>query len=333
MNFKKAFINTTLALSLALSASPLAADAAAFKDTKGHWADGAIQWAKDNKITNGYPDGTFKPNTKVSEEEFVSMLLSSFKYTAPKVEVKRWSDGMYAVANSYNYPVTSNRATPLKRYRVAELVAATQGKNYSGDYAIQYVMGNGLASGKVAGQFTIASFKGNDTLTRAEAASFIMKLKENPKASKELLKRPTSPSPVSELPKVDAGGVNPAPPVGDKITDENGRIKLDVARSYEMQVHNSYKFGANNLTLTLPKLPKGYGYDVGLYVEYKNGGNGFLGYDEPWNSGESYTVSADWKNIKEANLKIGIIDVSNGGVRRYSYYVKSTGEIVEKVKY
>ncbi|KEF36291.1 putative S-layer protein [Schinkia azotoformans MEV2011] len=333
MNIKKAFINTTLALSLAFSASPLAANAAAFEDIAGHWADGAIQWAKDNKITGGYPDGTFQPNRVVSEEEFVAMLMNSFSTPNLGTKINRWSDGVYAVANYFNYPVASNnntKATPLKRYRVAEIVAGTQGKNYNGDNAIQYVMGSGLASGKVAGQFTIASFKGNDTLTRGEAVAFIQKLKQNPNASKTLLARPTTPSPVSELPSL--GGVNPPAPT-DKITDENGDIKLEVARSYEMQVHNSYKFGKDNMTLTLPMLPKGYAWDIGLFVDYKDGSDDFLGYGLPFSVGKSYTVDVDWNKVKEGTFKVGIMDLKNGSIRRYSYYQYSTKKIVEKVSY
>ncbi|HNB37086.1 MAG TPA: S-layer homology domain-containing protein [Anaerolineales bacterium] len=55
------------------SASPLAATGC-FPDTNGHWAETFICWLKDNGISSGYPDGTYKPENNVTRAEMSVML-------------------------------------------------------------------------------------------------------------------------------------------------------------------------------------------------------------------------------------------------------------------
>lgn len=52
--------------------------AADFKDVKDHWAKDAIDKLYGNKNVNGYPDGTFKPNAKITRAEAVTILNSVF---------------------------------------------------------------------------------------------------------------------------------------------------------------------------------------------------------------------------------------------------------------
>ncbi|MGI5948726.1 InlB B-repeat-containing protein [Peptoniphilus sp.] len=49
-----------------------------FKDIKGHWASDAISALYGNKNIKGYPDGTFKPNSKLTRAEAVTILNSVF---------------------------------------------------------------------------------------------------------------------------------------------------------------------------------------------------------------------------------------------------------------
>lgn len=47
-----------------------------FKDVKtSHWANGYINVAVSNGVVNGYPDGTFKPEGKITYEEIIKMLV------------------------------------------------------------------------------------------------------------------------------------------------------------------------------------------------------------------------------------------------------------------
>lgn len=48
-------------------------------DIMGHWAEAKIKQAVSSGIVNGYPDGTFKPNTTVTRAEFAVMLMNTLK--------------------------------------------------------------------------------------------------------------------------------------------------------------------------------------------------------------------------------------------------------------
>ena len=48
-----------------------------FPDTKGHWAEGYIDALAMEGVINGMPDGTFEPESYVTREQFLKMLLIS----------------------------------------------------------------------------------------------------------------------------------------------------------------------------------------------------------------------------------------------------------------
>lgn len=179
-----------------------------FKDLdNSHWAYDAVLWAKAEGIVSGYLDQTFKPNQTVSEAEFLAMVIrlvdidgDNAKKVTPGII---WSDLYYKLAAIQNYPVTGNRDQPIKRTNVAELVTATKGFNYKGDQAIQFLLGNSLSNGKT--EATIEGFKGNDTLTRAEAAKFLKNMAENSEviAMFACPKEPSDPKILPPLPKLD----------------------------------------------------------------------------------------------------------------------------------
>ncbi len=51
-----------------------------FKDVRGHWAESYISLASDLEIIQGYPDGSFKPNNKVSFNEAITMTMRTLGY-------------------------------------------------------------------------------------------------------------------------------------------------------------------------------------------------------------------------------------------------------------
>jgi len=224
----------TKILTVAFLAASLAfgslASAASFKDVKSsHWAYNTISWATDAGIAKGYPDNTFKPSQAVSEEEFLSMLIRSYKDPADVASPPYWSYKYYLTAKSLNYPVSNNRTSVITRTWVAEIVAATQGKNYSGTNAIKYMLANGLANGKAGN--TVEGYKGSDKLTRAEAVTFIKNVIDK-RASDELLARPTVPSDPNEIGQVPGGNTNPTKPDPEieKIGDDEDKVLLDRAQ-------------------------------------------------------------------------------------------------------
>ncbi len=55
-----------------------------FEDVKDHWAKDAIDKLYGNKNVNGYPDGSFKPNAKITRAEAVTILNSVFNRNTNK---------------------------------------------------------------------------------------------------------------------------------------------------------------------------------------------------------------------------------------------------------
>lgn len=143
----------------------------------------------------------------MSEEEFLTMLISAYvKRSDLQGASTYWSDPYYYFANEKNYPTMGwdnpeARRYKISRQQVAEIVAGAAGYNYSGEYAIRYLLANGLAKGKVpeesGGSGSVWAFKGADYLTRAEAVQFIKNAKEN--GLKELKIRPAQPSDTSQI--------------------------------------------------------------------------------------------------------------------------------------
>lgn len=59
-----------------------------FNDVKDHWAKDAIDKLNGNKNVSGYPDGTFKPNEKITRAEAVTILNSVFDRNTNKDSLK-----------------------------------------------------------------------------------------------------------------------------------------------------------------------------------------------------------------------------------------------------
>lgn len=77
-------IISTLTLSLSvISANAEFQNTADFKDIKGHWAEERIKEAADKGHINGYPDGTFRPESRVSVDEFIKMVIMSLTTKLP----------------------------------------------------------------------------------------------------------------------------------------------------------------------------------------------------------------------------------------------------------
>ncbi|NGZ76671.1 S8 family peptidase [Saccharibacillus alkalitolerans] len=147
------------------------------------WGRETVAWAFERGLAKGYADGQFKPNAKVSEAEFLAMLIRTFEPGVKNSTSGTWSNTYYARAKQLGLPVQgsaskSARTQMLTRLQVAELIASADGKNYTGNAAIRYLLSSGIASGTSKTQKTIASFNGNRTLTRAEALQFLKNLTE-----------------------------------------------------------------------------------------------------------------------------------------------------------
>jgi hypothetical protein len=175
-----------------------------FTDVKNHWAKSTIAWAKDKQIVDGYQDGTFRPDLQVSEAEFLSMFVKAFGVIL-QPNLSNWSEPIYSYVTEMNYPVkgstdNNQRSAKISRLQVAEIITGANGVNFSGDDAIQYILGKKLSNGKVSA--TINGYAGSDKLTRAESIQFIKNLIDQGMA--KLLQRPKDASAVSLLPSLPA---------------------------------------------------------------------------------------------------------------------------------
>ena len=151
---------------------------AVFSDVSGHWAEEIIGWAASYGIVNGYPDGTFKPENPVSEAEFLVMLFRAFPHiTIPQADGgDPWHAPYYALAEQYNWPIFKHHeALTFNRGRVAQVLAASQGRLLPIEDAVRYLLDHGLASGRTAS--TVEGFFAGELLKRAEALTLIRNLK------------------------------------------------------------------------------------------------------------------------------------------------------------
>ncbi|MED1850079.1 S-layer homology domain-containing protein [Brevibacillus agri] len=231
MDMKKKICMVVVASTLAVASVPVSgilldcpaaqAEASnAFTDIENHWAKEAIVWAVEKGITKGYEDATFKPNNYVSEAEFLALLIRT--YNAGIVgKGGYWADPYYEFAKQMNYPVSANITSEtwgdpaITRRQVAEIIAASQGVNYNSDDSIRYLLTIGIASGSDPKSVTIAGFKPDDSLTRAEAVQLIRNL--SVKGKPKLLARPVEASDPSLLVQISDGKTEKYPGA-DSIT-------------------------------------------------------------------------------------------------------------------
>lgn len=58
-----------------------------FSDVNGHWASKYIEFMVENKIANGYPDGSFKPDGLVTRAEFIKFVVNAFTLTSKGMQL------------------------------------------------------------------------------------------------------------------------------------------------------------------------------------------------------------------------------------------------------
>ena len=104
----KRFLSAVLVIVM-LAATCNTALAVSFSDTGDHWAKGSVDYLTGKGVVNGYTDGTFKPNNKVSRAEFIKMLDATFGLSATTsirftdVESSAWFYPFVAQAAAQGY--------------------------------------------------------------------------------------------------------------------------------------------------------------------------------------------------------------------------------------
>lgn len=73
-----------------------------FKDVSGHWAEAEIEDAYNLGSVNGDPDGSFRPDDKISRAEFLKMLTSAMCEKAGTYVPDEFDDGTHWASKYYN---------------------------------------------------------------------------------------------------------------------------------------------------------------------------------------------------------------------------------------
>lgn len=164
------------------------ADISSFEDMKNPsiWYYNTMKWGVQNEIIKGYESNgklELKPEGKVTEAEFLTMIIRFFPNTKEEIVLfqkqslrSHWSNNYYTLANTYNVPVKGNsnmalRNDPINRGQVAQMIAGAFGKNFNVEGAIAFLYDSGLSKG--SSSKTISGFEANKPLTRAEAVQFL----------------------------------------------------------------------------------------------------------------------------------------------------------------
>lgn len=173
---------------------------ASFTDINGHWAEAQILKMAESGILNGYDDGSFKPNGKITRAEFVKVIsdvlslpektgdsffdVSADKWYAPFVYAASSYGIINGISDSEFGPeklITRQDATViLHRVLSKENVEFTQRESFTdgesvSDYAknaVEELSGKGIIKG-FNGEFRPA-----DTLTRAETVAMLGRILE-----------------------------------------------------------------------------------------------------------------------------------------------------------
>ena len=182
----------SLILAVCLMAGTLtciSASAARFADVQeSHWAYSAVETLANDGTVNGMPDGSFNPTGTVSRAEFVKMLGKSdvrFENEFADVPQEHWAydyimySGLEVDKSGYFYP-----SQPITRAAVANLLY----KRFANNAKVKapyYISSQGTNANATAWVYNTGLMLGadklnlrlDDSLTRAEAASLIVRAK------------------------------------------------------------------------------------------------------------------------------------------------------------
>jgi uncharacterized protein YkwD len=283
-----------------------------FSDTSRHWGAESIDWAVQNGVVDGYADGTFQPERKVSEPEFLAMLLRAY----PEVKLPTASSGSawykpyYDVAAAQKWPVLpANNREQFNRGHVALIIAATQKGTVSLTDAISYLLTQGLSKGKTSA--TVEGYSAADKLSRAEAVQFILNLKQQ-----QFQLQPSKPAQPTPTVPVPAAPTTPAAPTAPTSTESSSSAVVTL---------KGVKIG-DTLEATLAKLGQPARQDASEYgFTWYIYNQDYSSYAQIGISGDKvvalYTPSANWQNNK------GIVDGT-----ALSEVIKQYGTPLESIK-
>lgn len=152
-----------------------------FTDLTEEWQKEAIYSAVDRGIVKGYDDGTFKPNKKVSEAEFVTMLARSINnnefYFGKTAEDDHWAQSTYDELGEYKLPLLGYKDTvlknsPIRRGQAAKIIARIYGFDLNLVEAVDFMYENDLSKGN-GNKENFENYGAFDILNRSQAIALL----------------------------------------------------------------------------------------------------------------------------------------------------------------
>lgn len=197
----KKYLSLLIALLIVLQ--PISAFTDSFKDVgQNDWYYENINILAKDGTLNGYPDKTFKPQSTITRAEFIKATMSIIGYDNVKSLGSHWADGYIKKGTNLGIlckEVTSNPDQPITRYDMSRIVSnlltyqdyspsvdLSFYENSLGDIAaisknldpvLKKSVLNSYASGILTG-YDDGTFSGNRTLTRGEAATVLLRIKD-----------------------------------------------------------------------------------------------------------------------------------------------------------
>ncbi|WDV46035.1 S-layer homology domain-containing protein [Clostridiaceae bacterium M8S5] len=84
-----------------------------FTDIDSHWAKSSIKAATSAGLLKGYPDGSFKPNSKISNGEVLTVLVRLLGYDSSLDTNKKWPENYMSKSQALNISNSSTNASVM----------------------------------------------------------------------------------------------------------------------------------------------------------------------------------------------------------------------------
>ena len=108
-------------------------NASDFNDIEGHWSESYVDTLVASGITEGYPDGTFRPDTYVSRAQLSAFIQRAMIETGtefPEIERSKEEDIVLGVLEATNEARAAHGVAPLKRHKDLEEVAMVKAEDF-----------------------------------------------------------------------------------------------------------------------------------------------------------------------------------------------------------
>jgi len=192
---KNKIVSILVVMFFMLSCFSPASLAGPINDLTGHWAEAYIGNLVDQGIISGYPDGTFKPEGKITRAEFASILVKGFELPIEGSKVfsdtaDHWAKN--SIAAAYSQGIINGYSEnefgpddPITREQMAVMIVkaaqpntAVSGKTFADSDSISEWAREAVSAAtgnKIINGYPDNTFRPKGNTTRAEAAVVLSK--------------------------------------------------------------------------------------------------------------------------------------------------------------